>query len=158
MASATGITPEDRAANGKIPNPSIDEYYLGDLPAASSQQGFISGAVAGQKASVSWYKFQADGVSPYVFDQFGSSYGFGGGGTFVTGGPAGTQGERGQLLVATFEEAAGIDPGMTAFGFMLSGDDVLRTIDTLASQDGLPTQPVTITSISVARTSPVPGQ
>lgn len=79
-------------------------------------------------------------------------------GTFVTGGPAGTQGERGQLLVATFEEAAGIDPGMTAFGFMLSGDDVLRTIDSLASQDGLPTQPVTITSISVARTSPVPGQ
>lgn len=78
-------------------------------------------------------------------------------GTLATGGPAGSAGDRGQLLVATYEDAAGIDPGVTAFGFMLSGDEVLRTIDALATEGGLPAEPVTITSITVARSSPIPG-
>jgi hypothetical protein len=85
-SSAWGVqTPEQRAVNGVIPNPSIAEYYLGDLTPGSSQLGFISGAVAGAKASVSWYKYVADGTTPVVFDQFGSNYGFGGGGTFSGG-------------------------------------------------------------------------
>jgi len=78
-------------------------------------------------------------------------------GTLATGGPAGPQGDRGQLLVATYEDAAAIDPGVTTLGFMLSGDDVLRAVDALATQGGLPAEPVTITSITVTRSSPIPG-
>jgi cyclophilin family peptidyl-prolyl cis-trans isomerase len=78
-------------------------------------------------------------------------------GALATGGPAGSAGDRGQLLVATYEDAAGIDPGVTAFGFMLSGDEVLRAVDALATQSGLPAAPVTITSITVTRSSAIPG-
>lgn len=64
---------------------------------------------------------------------------------------------RGQLLVATFEDAAGIDPSVTAFGGMLSGEEVLLAVDRLATQSELPAQAVTITSIGVERTSPIPA-
>jgi cyclophilin family peptidyl-prolyl cis-trans isomerase len=64
---------------------------------------------------------------------------------------------RGQLLVATFEDAAGIDQSVTAFGGMLSGEDVLIAVDRLATQSGAPAQAVTITSISVERTSAIPA-
>jgi cyclophilin family peptidyl-prolyl cis-trans isomerase len=78
-------------------------------------------------------------------------------GALATGGPAGSAGDRGQLVVATYEDAAGIDPGVTAFGFMLSGDEVLSAVDALATQSGLPAAPVTITSITVTRSSAIPG-
>jgi cyclophilin family peptidyl-prolyl cis-trans isomerase len=78
-------------------------------------------------------------------------------GTLAMSGTSGTPGtNRGQLLVATYERAAGIDQGVTGFGIMLSGDEVLKAIDSLASQDGLPTEPVTITSLRVVRSSPIP--
>ena len=40
---------------------------------------------------------------------------------------------------------------------MLSGDDTLAAIDALASQDGVPTEAVSITSITVARSSAIPS-
>jgi peptidyl-prolyl cis-trans isomerase B (cyclophilin B) len=76
-------------------------------------------------------------------------------GTLAMTAGAGTT--RGQLLVATYEKAAGIDQGVTSVGIMLSGDQVLKAIDSLASQDGLPTEPVTITSIRVVRSSAIPA-
>ena len=79
-------------------------------------------------------------------------------GMLAMSGTPGTPGtNRGQLLVATFENAAGIDQGVTSFGIMLSGDDTLAAIDALASQDGTPTEAVTITSITVARGSAIPA-
>lgn len=72
--------------------------------------------------------------------------------------PSGSAGaSRGQLLVATFENAPAIDPGVVTFGAMLSGEDTLTAIDALATADGQPAEAVTITSISVARTSPIPS-
>jgi cyclophilin family peptidyl-prolyl cis-trans isomerase len=68
-----------------------------------------------------------------------------------------TASRPGQLLVATFEDAAGIDQSVTGFGVMLSGDDTLTALDALATSGGQPAQAVTITSISVARTSAIPG-
>jgi len=64
---------------------------------------------------------------------------------------------RGQLLVATFEDAAGIDQSVTAFATMLSGDEVLAAVNALATRSELPAEPVTVTSISVARTSAIPA-
>jgi hypothetical protein len=71
-----------------------------------------------------------------------------------TGSPAAS---RGELLVATFEEAPGIDPSVVTFGVMLSGEDTLAAIDALATRDGRPAEAVTITSISVARSSAIPS-
>jgi cyclophilin family peptidyl-prolyl cis-trans isomerase len=79
-------------------------------------------------------------------------------GTLAMSGTPGSPGtNRGQLLVATFQNAAGIDQAVTGFGIMLSGDQVLRAIDSLATQDGLPAEPVTITSVRVARSSAIPA-
>ena len=64
---------------------------------------------------------------------------------------------RGQLLVATFDQAASIDQGVTTLGIMLSGDGTLTAIDALATSDGRPAEAVTITSISVTRTSAIPA-
>jgi cyclophilin family peptidyl-prolyl cis-trans isomerase len=66
-------------------------------------------------------------------------------------------GSRGQLLVATFEDSAGIDQSVTAFATMLSGDEVLASVNALATRNELPAEAVTITSISVVRSSPIPG-
>jgi len=71
--------------------------------------------------------------------------------------PSGGPGTRGQLVVATYERSPGIDQGVTVLGVMLSGEQVLKAIDDLASEDGLPTSPVTVTSITVEPTSPIPG-
>ncbi len=73
----------------------------------------------------------------------------------MTGSTAGAN--RGQLLVATYEDAAGIDPGVTPFGIMLSGDDTLAAIDRLASQAGEPTEVVTVEGVTVTRGSAVPS-
>lgn len=79
-------------------------------------------------------------------------------GALAMSGTPGTPGtNRGRLLVATYEKAADIDQGVTGFGIMLSGDQVLKAIDSRASQDGLPTEPVTVTSIRVVRSSPIPA-
>jgi cyclophilin family peptidyl-prolyl cis-trans isomerase len=64
---------------------------------------------------------------------------------------------RGQLLVATFEDAAGIDQSVTSFGLMLSGDGTIAALDAIATKNGLPAEAVTITSISVVRTSAIPA-
>jgi len=69
-----------------------------------------------------------------------------------TGNPAAS---RGELLFATFEQAPGIDPSVVTFGVMLSGEETLSAIDALATQDGQPSEAVTITSISVARSSAI---
>ena len=52
---------------------------------------------------------------------------------------------------------AGIDQGVTSFGVMLAGEQTLAAVDALASQSGQPTQVVTVTSITVARSSAIPG-
>ena len=76
----------------------------------------------------------------------------------VTSASGSSAGDRpGQLLVATFEDAAGIDQSVTGFGVMLSGDDTLAALDALATSGGQPAQAVTITSITVARTSAIPA-
>jgi cyclophilin family peptidyl-prolyl cis-trans isomerase len=63
---------------------------------------------------------------------------------------------RGELLIATFERAPAIDPGVVTFGAMLSGEDTLTAIDSLATSDGQPAEAVSITSVSITRTSPIP--
>lgn len=85
--AALGQTPEQRAnpSTGQIPNPSAQEYYYGQAGSNSQSEGVIVGAISGTLASLSWYKFQSDGVTPISFDFFGSSFGFGGGGTFFGG-------------------------------------------------------------------------
>lgn len=62
---------------------------------------------------------------------------------------AASKGPGGQLVVATFDQAAGNDQNVTPLGIMLSGDDTIASIDALASQSGTPTANVSITSISV---------
>ena len=75
----------------------------------------------------------------------------------MSGTPGTPQTNHGQLLVATYENAAGIDQGVTSFGIMLAGDDTLAAIDALASQDGTPTEAVSITSITVVPGSAIPA-
>ena len=72
--------------------------------------------------------------------------------------PSGTPAaSRGELLFATFEDAPGIDPSVVTFGVTLSGEETIAAIDALATQDGQPADAVTITSITVARTSAIPA-
>lgn len=66
-------------------------------------------------------------------------------------------GSRGQLLVATFEDAASIDQSVTAFGTMLSGEAVLAAVNALATRSELPAEAVTVAEISVVRTSAIPA-
>lgn len=75
------VTPEERAnpSTGQIPNPSAQEYYYGPIAPTAQTEGLMIGAISGTRATVSWYKFQSDGVTPLVFDFFGSAFGFGGG-------------------------------------------------------------------------------
>ena len=75
------LTPEDRATpgTGQIPNPSAQEYYYGPVAGNQQSDGVIIGAISGTLASLSWYKFSSDGVTPISFDFFGSAFGFGGG-------------------------------------------------------------------------------
>ena len=84
------------------------------------------------------------------------------GGTVFTPGslairPTDASGIGAQLVVSTFELAAGNDQNVNPLGVMLSGDDTIATIDALASRSGAPTKSVTIESIVVTRTSPIPN-
>ena len=65
---------------------------------------------------------------------------------------------RGAFLVATFENAPAIDPGVTSFGIMLDGAATLAAIDRLGSQDGLPVRPVRIESVTVTAGAAIPSQ
>jgi hypothetical protein len=82
------LTPEQRAgANGQIPNPNAQEYYLGQINPGDFTSGDIVGAVSGTLPSLAWYKYVSDGTTPVVFDLFGSNFGFSFGG--FSGGPDG---------------------------------------------------------------------
>jgi autotransporter-associated beta strand protein len=85
-AQTTPLTPAQLAnpVTGQIPNssPIAQEYYLGPISAASSVTGTLVGAVYPNKASVTWYQFQSDGVTPIIFDTYGTQVSFGGGFTF----------------------------------------------------------------------------
>ena len=70
--------------------------------------------------------------------------------------PGANGANRGDILIATFDQAAGIDPGVATFGLMLDGDNTLSAINSFASDSGDPTSLVTVTSISVRKSSPIP--
>ena len=80
-SSLAQLTPEQRADpnTGQIPNPSpiTQEYYIGPIGLNQSTTGAIVGAVSPDKASLSWYKFTSDGVSPIIFDTYGTHMAFG---------------------------------------------------------------------------------
>ncbi|CAB4541699.1 unannotated protein [freshwater metagenome] len=68
-----------------------------------------------------------------------------------------SNGIGGQLVFATFDQAADNNQQVTPLGIMLSGDTTLTAINQLASESGMPTALVTITSISVVRSGAIPG-
>jgi cyclophilin family peptidyl-prolyl cis-trans isomerase len=68
-----------------------------------------------------------------------------------------SNGIGGQLVFATFDQAADNKQQVTPLGIMLSGDTTLTAINQLASESGMPTALVTITSISVVRSGAIPG-
>jgi cyclophilin family peptidyl-prolyl cis-trans isomerase len=72
----------------------------------------------------------------------------------MTGSPGAN---RGSILIATFDQAPAIDPNVATFGLMLDGDNTLSAINAFASESGEPTSVVTITSISIRKSSPIPG-
>ncbi len=80
-------TPEQRAnpSTGQIPNSAALEFYAGAIGVNQSVTGNISGAVYPKQASLTWYKYISDGVTPVSFDMYGTSMGFGGGGAFSGG-------------------------------------------------------------------------
>ncbi|MGN6369470.1 MAG: dockerin type I domain-containing protein [Phycisphaerae bacterium] len=75
-------TPEQRAdpGTGQIPNADALEYYGGTVSLNQSITGYIQGAVYPYQASLTWYKYISDGVTPVSFDLFGSNMGFNVGG------------------------------------------------------------------------------
>lgn len=97
------LTPQQRAgAGGLIPNPSAQEYYLGEVTPGTTVFGSMVGAFSGTKASLSWYKFHSDGVRGIVFDMWGSQ--IGGGYLGFTWGPdseLAVYNPQGQLVAAT---------------------------------------------------------
>jgi autotransporter-associated beta strand protein len=84
ILQANPLTPEQRAdpSTGQIPNLDAQEYYDGSISLGQTQTGNIIGAVYPNLASLAWYKFQSDGVTPVIFDMFGSSMAFNEGGGF----------------------------------------------------------------------------
>ncbi len=111
LAPITGAavqTPEQLAnAQGLITNSHLFEYYYkpGAITVGQTLDGDIVGAGGGSpKASVTWFKYVADGQTGVVFDLFGSNFGFGGGGV-LSGGPDGELALYNSLgqLVATSE-------------------------------------------------------
>jgi cyclophilin family peptidyl-prolyl cis-trans isomerase len=75
----------------------------------------------------------------------------------MTGTPGSPGTNRGSILIATFDQAPAIDPNVATFGLMLDGDNTLSAINSFASESGEPTSLVTITSISIRKSSPIPG-
>ncbi|MEY4131271.1 MAG: hypothetical protein RLZZ31_1395 [Actinomycetota bacterium] len=61
-----------------------------------------------------------------------------------------------ELTVATFEKAADNNQAVNPLGVMLSGDDVLTAVNAAASESGEPTKQITIRSVSVRQSSPLP--
>lgn len=81
-------TPEQRSGGfGQIPNPSTLEYYLGPIAIGDSAFATMVGRLSGALPSLTWYKFHSDGVTPVVFDLFGSSFGIQPGGMLLPSGP-----------------------------------------------------------------------
>ena len=68
-----------------------------------------------------------------------------------------SNGIGGQLVFATFDQAADNNQQVTPLGIMLSGDATLTAMNQLASESGKPTALVTITSISVVQSGAIPG-
>lgn len=68
-----------------------------------------------------------------------------------------SNGIGGQLVFATFDQAADNSQQVTPLGIMLSGDTTLTAINQLASESGKPTALVTITSISVVQSGVIPS-
>ena len=84
------------------------------------------------------------------------------GGTVFTPGslairPTEATGIGAQLVVSSYELAAGNDQNVNPLGVMLSGDDTLAKINALATQSGAPSKAVTIQTIVITRTSPIPN-
>jgi cyclophilin family peptidyl-prolyl cis-trans isomerase len=68
-----------------------------------------------------------------------------------------SNGIGGQLVFATFDQAADNNQRVTPLGIMLSGDTTLTAINQLASESGKPTALAAITSISVVRSGAIPS-
>lgn len=68
-----------------------------------------------------------------------------------------SNGIGGQLVFATFDQAADNNQNVTPLGIMLSGDATLTAINQLASESGKPTALVTITSISIVQSGAIPS-
>jgi autotransporter-associated beta strand protein len=76
--SATVQTPEQRAdpSTGQIPNSAALEFYAGPVLKNQSVSGYIQGALYPNQASLTWYKYVSDGVTPVSFDMYGTDMGF----------------------------------------------------------------------------------
>lgn len=84
------------------------------------------------------------------------------GGTIFTPGflairPTSASGFGAQLVVSTFEKAPNNDQNVNPLGIMLSGEDALFKINTLATQSGDPAAAVSISSITIRKSSPIPN-
>ena len=84
LGTTTVQTPAQRANPrhpGQIPNssPIAQEYYLGPISIEFDQSttGAIVGAVYPNKASLSWYEFQSDGVTPSLSTCNGTDMSYG---------------------------------------------------------------------------------
>ena len=74
----------------------------------------------------------------------------------MVGEPGVPDSNRGAVLVATFDNAPAIDQGVSSFGILLDGTATLAAIDAAAATDGRPTRPITIESVTVTESSPIP--
>lgn len=84
IASANVTTPEDYGPPGSFnfDNWDNNEIYEGPIEIGDSALAFVTPAFGGfSLASLHWYKFEYDGVTPVILDTFGedSIFGFGGG-------------------------------------------------------------------------------
>jgi autotransporter-associated beta strand protein len=92
VSAARGVETPAQLADpntGQIPNPYFQEYYYGQItPGQPVLDQTIIGGLYPNQASVTWYSFTSDGKTPLSFDEYGSSFGFGGGAA-LTGGTYG---------------------------------------------------------------------
>ncbi len=95
LATAWGApavaTPEDYGPPGSINFSNFDntEVYEGEVAIGDTKIAFVDPAFSNLSlASLHWYKFVYDGVTPIIIDTIGedSNFGFGGGGVGVGGG------------------------------------------------------------------------
>ena len=64
-------------------------------------------------------------------------------------------GYGGAFLLATFELAPGIPQSVTQFGIMLDGQETLKALERASSQQGSPTEVITITGITIRPSVPI---